>query len=70
MRSPSRVVLPVAGLVAAAIGGCVASPTAPDVQLKPGLFLDGEPIPCDSTIITDGTCRGGYIIQYDLQPGR
>ena len=56
---PALVLLTVA--VAAA---CSAPPTSPFVLKRTAVNLDGDPVPCDSTVITDGTCRGGYIIPY------
>lgn len=55
-----------ATIAVVAAGACAASPTEPGVRIRPGLFLDGDPIPCDSTIITDGTCRNGFIVPWSL----
>jgi hypothetical protein len=66
MRQLSRT-FPIVTLIAVALAACVSSPTGPEVRLRPGLFFDGDPVPCDSTIITDGSCRGGYIIPWNLQ---
>lgn len=65
MRSSTRTLLPALVLAVAALTACAKSPTEPELRLKTGLFLDG--VPCDSTIVTDGSCRGGWIIPWNLQ---
>ena len=65
MHGRSIFVVRLAVLVAAAfIAGCSAMPTSPSVVKKPhvDVFRDGEP--CDSTVVTDGTCVDGYIIPW------
>jgi hypothetical protein len=55
-----------ASLVVAALAACAGAPTEPTPKLKPAILLDGDPVPCDSTIITDGSCRSGYIVPWSL----
>lgn len=45
---------------------CSTAPTAPvAAPHKAKLTLDGNGLePCDSTVVTDGTCRGGWIIPW------
>ena len=53
----------VAGLATSA---CAGNPLAPDrvsaVAKRPEVHADK--VPCDSTVVVDGTCRGGYIIPW------
>jgi hypothetical protein len=45
---------------------CAGSPLAPDglnaSAKRP--TVNADLVPCDSTIVVDGTCRGGYIIPW------
>lgn len=55
-------------LVAALGAACSTNPLEPQpIKLRTGLLFDNDPIPCDSTIVTDGTCRNGFIIPWSLQ---
>jgi hypothetical protein len=60
---------PIVGLAlfvaAVAVTACTAAPTGPSAaRLLPGTAPARDLIPCDSTIITDGTCKGGFIIPH------
>jgi hypothetical protein len=54
--------------VAAALvtSACAGSPFAPErtnaLAKRPNVHADL--VPCDSTIVVDGTCRAGYIIPW------
>jgi hypothetical protein len=54
----------IAAVIAAS--ACAGNPLAPEpvngVAKRPGLHADL--VPCDSTVVVDGTCRGGYIIPW------
>lgn len=66
VRLPVRLtqVAAFAGIVLLAACSAPTAPVAPARQ-KTQLSLDGNvPIPCDSTVVTDGTCRGGWIIPW------
>jgi hypothetical protein len=67
MRPSSRVLLFVLTISSLALTACATPATAPDPKIKSGLLRDLDPVPCDSTIVTDGTCRGGWIIPWSLQ---
>ena len=66
MRRPSPFVVRLAVFTAASFAvACSALPTAPAVR-NPHLVVsrDGDPEPCDSTVVTDGTCVDGWIIPW------
>lgn len=63
-RHISRIVQLAAFAMTVIVIGCAGAPTGPDAARKTRLSLDGDPTPCDSTVVTDGTCRGGYIIPW------
>lgn len=61
-RPTRRIVQLAAFALSVFVIGCAGAPTAPAAAKKTGLSLNGTP--CDSTVVTDGTCRGGYIIPW------
>lgn len=66
MRRLSSAVVRLAVFAAASLAlACSALPTAPAVR-NPHVVVsrDGDPVACDSTVVTDGTCVDGWIIPW------
>lgn len=66
MRRPSSFVVRLAIFAVASLAlACGALPTAPAVT-NPHVVAnrDGGSVPCDSTVVTDGSCVGGWIIPW------